>query len=152
MKFKVSSRTCLLTSLERSLSPYNKSCTRTLFERVLIWTNGCNTSDTPARRSRRWMLNEGQCSKKCSVSSIPSFVGHIGFMVSLKLCLNLWKFNLLRPTLIWERYDKPNGSWIPKTGFAGGRIIDKSFDLKAAMDGVILISGSSLFHSDMQLG
>ena len=32
---------------------------------------------------------QGQGNKKCSVSSIPSFVGHIGFMVSLKLCLNL---------------------------------------------------------------
>ena len=28
------------------------------------------------------MSNEGQSSKKCSVSSIPSFVGHIGFIVS----------------------------------------------------------------------
>ena len=37
-------------------------------------------------------------------------------------------------------------------GGGRGRIIDRSFDLKAAMDGVILISGSSLFHSDMQLG
>ena len=37
----------------------------------------------------------------------------------------------------------------PKTGFAGGRIIDKSFDLKAAMDGVVLISGSSLFHTSI---
>ena len=77
---------------------------------------------------------------------------HIGFMLSLKFCLNLWKFNLLKPTLIWERYDKPSGSRILKTGFAGGRIIDKSFDLKEAMDGVIQISGSSLFHSAMHLG
>ena len=33
--------------------------------------------------------NEGQSNKKCSVSSMPSFVGHIGFTVSLKLWLNL---------------------------------------------------------------
>ena len=26
--------------------------------------------------------------KKCSVSSMPSFVGHIGFVASLKLFLN----------------------------------------------------------------
>ena len=39
---------------------------------------------TPARRSLRGTTREGQSNKKCSVSSIPSFVGHIGFMVSLK--------------------------------------------------------------------
>ena len=76
-------------SSERSLSPYNKSCTRALFEKLLIWANGRNKFETPARRSRRKMSNEGQSNKKCSVSSMPSFVGHMRFTVSLKLCLNL---------------------------------------------------------------
>ena len=30
--------------------------------------------------------------QKMLVSSMPSLVGYIGFIVSLKLCLNLWKF------------------------------------------------------------
>ena len=75
-------------SSERSLSPYNKSCIRALFEKLLIWANGRNKFETPAR-SRRKISNDGQSNKKCSVSSMPSFVGHSGFTVSLKLCLNL---------------------------------------------------------------
>ena len=34
----------------------------------------------------------------------------------------------------------------------GGRIIDRSFVLKTATDGASLISGSSLLHSEVQLG
>ena len=79
----------LLMSSERSLSPYNKSCIGALLEKLLIWPNGRNKFETPARRSRRKMSNEGQSNKKCSVSSMPSFVGHIGLTVSQKLCLNL---------------------------------------------------------------
>ena len=55
--------------------------------------------ETSARRALLDSSKEGQSNKKCSVSTMPSLDGHIGFMVSLKLCLNLWKFNLLRPTL-----------------------------------------------------
>ena len=76
-------------SSERPLSPYNKSCIRALFEKLLIWVSGRNKFETPPRRSRRKMSNDGQSNKKCSVSSMPSFVGHIGFTVSLELCLNL---------------------------------------------------------------
>ena len=36
--------------------------------------------------------------------------------------------------------------------FAGGRIIDKSFFLRTAIEGASLSSGSSLFHSDKQFG
>ncbi len=82
---------------------------------------------------------------------MPSFIGHKGLNVSWKLCLNIWKFSLLRPTLNWERYDNPNGSWIPKTDLGEGRTNDKIFDLKTAIDGACLISGWSLFHSDVQL-
>ena len=88
IKSKVSSSILLLTSFERFLSPYSKSCTRRLLQRLSISTNGRNATETPARRSRRWISKEGQSNKKCSVSSIPSFVGHIGFTVSLKLWLN----------------------------------------------------------------
>ena len=34
----------------------------------------------------------------------------------------------------------------------GGQIIDKCFFLKTAIEGASLSSGSSLFHSDRQLG
>ena len=34
----------------------------------------------------------------------------------------------------------------------GGRIFESSFVLKTARDGASLISGSSLFHSEVQLG
>lgn len=64
----------LLTSFERFLSPYNKSCMKTLLERLLIWANGCDEFETPARRSHRKMSNEGQ---KHSVPSILSIIGHI---------------------------------------------------------------------------
>ena len=50
------------------------------------------------RRPLRDSSKEGQSNKKSSVSSMPSLEGHIAFMVSLKLCLNLGKFDLLRPT------------------------------------------------------
>ena len=32
-----------------------------------------------------WYVKKGQSNKKCSVFSIPSLIGHIGFIVSLKL-------------------------------------------------------------------
>ena len=41
---------------------------------------------------------------------------------------------------------------MPKTDFAGERILDSNFDLKTATDGAVLTSGSSLFHSDKQCG
>ena len=92
MNSRVSSSILLLTSSVRFLSPYSKHSIRTLFGRVSIWTNDRNNSETPARKSRRCISNEGQSNKKCSTSSMPSFVGHIGFTVSLKLCKNLWSF------------------------------------------------------------
>ena len=130
MKFIVHLSTFLLISIGRSLSSYDKIWTSALFGRLFIRTNGGNDSETQARRSRRWMSTEGQSNKECSVSSVPSFYGFIGSMVSRKLCLNLWQFNLLRPTLIWVIYVKPIGSWIPNRDFAGGRIIDNSFFLE----------------------
>ena len=39
---------------------------------------------------------------------------------------------------------------IPKIDLTGGQIFNKSFCLNAATDGAFLISGSSIFHSDMQ--
>ena len=78
----------LLRSLERFLSPYSKICMRASFE-LLTYPYGRNRSKTPMRRSLRGTAKEGQSNKKCSVSSMPSFGGHNGFMVSLKLCLNL---------------------------------------------------------------
>ena len=59
-------------------------------------------------------------------------------MVSRKLWLNLWRFNLLRPTLSWVRYDKPIASWIPKTDSAGGWIFESNFFLEIAADDAAL--------------
>ena len=78
----------LFRSLGRFLSPYSKICSRASFE-LLTYPYGRNRAKTPVRGSRRGTVKEGQSNKKCSVSSIPSFEGHNGFMVSLKLCLNL---------------------------------------------------------------
>ena len=69
----------------KSSSPYNKICIRNSFER-LVCPN--DKAETPVRRSLRVASKEGQSNKKCSVSSMPSLVGHIGFKASLKLCLN----------------------------------------------------------------
>ena len=44
-KSRVSSSNFLFTSKESSLLPYNKYCTRTLFGRALIWTNGRSNSE-----------------------------------------------------------------------------------------------------------
>ena len=41
------------SSIEKSLSPYSKIWTSTLFGRLFIRTYGRNNSKTPARRSRR---------------------------------------------------------------------------------------------------
>ena len=78
----------LLRSLGRFLSPYSKICVRASFE-FLTYLYGRNIAKTPVRRSLRGTVKEGQSNKKCSVSLMPSFEGHNGFMVSLKLCLNL---------------------------------------------------------------
>ena len=71
----------------KSLSPYDKICIRNSFER-LVCPSGHSKAETPARRSLHGASKEGQSNKKCSVSSMPSLVGHIGLVVSLKLCLN----------------------------------------------------------------
>ena len=81
----------------RSLLPYNKYCVRTLFER-LLYPNGRNIAKTPARRSRRFKSNEGQ-SNKCSVSSMPSFEGHIGFKVEIVLEFMQVQFTETNPEL-----------------------------------------------------
>ena len=36
---------------DKSLSPYSKSFIRTIFERLLIWTNGCSICEISVRRS-----------------------------------------------------------------------------------------------------
>ena len=74
----------LLRSLGRFLSPFSKICMRASFE-LLTYPYGRNIAKTPVRRSLRGTSKEGQSIKKCSVSSMPSFDGHNGFMVSLKL-------------------------------------------------------------------
>ena len=56
---------------------------------MLTYPYGRNRAKTPVTRSLRGTVKEGQCNKKCYVTSMPSFEGHNGFMVSLKLCLNL---------------------------------------------------------------
>ena len=73
--------------LGKSLSPCSNSSIKTLLER-LVYPYGRSSANTPARRSLRSSSKEGQCDKKC-LSSMPSCVGHIGLIVSLKLCLNL---------------------------------------------------------------
>ena len=62
----------------KSLSPYNKICIRNLFERSVVCPSGRNKAETSARKSLRDTAREGQSNKKCSVSSMPSLVGHIG--------------------------------------------------------------------------
>ena len=140
----------LLRLFGKFLSPYSKICNRTSFARF-TYPYGRTREYIPERRSVLWTPKEGQSNKKCSVSSIPSLLGHIGFIVSLKLCWNLWKFNLLRPTLSWVRWDRPFGSWMPNTDFVGGRILDSIFVLKTATEDDNLISGSSLFHSEKKV-
>ena len=56
MNQRVSSNKLLFTSSVKSLSPYNKYSIKTLFGRVLIWTNGRDSLETPARRSRNKFL------------------------------------------------------------------------------------------------
>ena len=73
----------LLRSLGRFLSPYSKTCIRASVE-LLIYPYGRNRAKTPVRRSVRGTAKEGQSKKKCSVSPMPSFEGHNGFMVSLR--------------------------------------------------------------------
>ena len=72
----------LLRLLGRSLSPYNKTRMKVLFE-LLMYPCGRNRAKTPMMRSLRGISQEGESSKKCSVSSMPSFVGQNVLMVSL---------------------------------------------------------------------
>ena len=85
--FSSTGRYLLKWDLYRHSKVPSKSCVKSLFER-LIYPNGRTKARTLVRRSRRCIKKEGQSNKKCSVSSMPSFVGHIGFIVSLKLWLN----------------------------------------------------------------
>ena len=74
----------LLRSLGRFLSPYSKTFIRASLE-VLTYPYGRNRAKTPVRSSLRGSAKEVQGNKKCSESSMPSFDGHNGFIVSLKL-------------------------------------------------------------------
>ena len=85
---RVSRSIFLFSSSGNFSSPYYKICIRTLFWRF-VYPNVRSKAKTPVRRSLRDSAKEGQNNKKCSISSIPSLVGHFGFMVSLELCLNL---------------------------------------------------------------
>ena len=71
-----------LRSLGRFLSPYSTTCIRASSE-LLAYPNGRNRAKTPMRTSLRGTAKEGQSNKKCSISSMPSFEGHKGFMVSV---------------------------------------------------------------------
>ena len=51
----------------------------------VIWLSKFKDS---SKKISTFNLKDGQCSKKCSVVSMPSLVGHIEFMESLKLCLD----------------------------------------------------------------
>ena len=82
IKFNVSSRICLFTESGKSLSPYNNSCNKTSFGRS-IHPSGRSSTKIPARKSRLSTSKQGQSSRKCSVSSMLSFVGHIRVVVSL---------------------------------------------------------------------
>ena len=87
IKRRVNSRIFLLISSGKSFLPYINSCGKTSLEGLLS-QNGLTNARTPVRRSRRWMSKDGQSNRKCFVSSIPSFEMHLGFIESLKLCLN----------------------------------------------------------------
>ena len=83
---------------------------------------------------------------------MPSFVGHSGFIVSLKLCLNLSKFSLLSPTLNRVEYATPFGLRISYTEFWGGLICEPYFFLKMLTEGDSPISGSSFSIQARSLG
>ena len=99
----------LLRSSGRLLSPYSKTCMRASLE-LLTYPYGRNRAKTPVRRSLRGTAKEGQSNKKCSVSSMPSFEGRNGYMVSLKICCNFLKFGLLRPTFNCQKRKKAVGT------------------------------------------
>ena len=124
MYLMVNRKIRFFASKDKYLLPYRRSSSifriRTLRIRTLL---------TPARRVRLCSWKELQSSKKCSVSCMPSFTRHIGLIVSLKLCLNLWKLSLLNPTLNWVRYVTSFGSCMPYTNLAGGLIIKNTFFL-----------------------
>ena len=65
IKSKVSSSILLLTSLERFLSPYSKSCTRTLLERLSISANGRNATKTPAIKFLDQVYSIQRCNLNC---------------------------------------------------------------------------------------
>ena len=67
-----------------------KLCVKASFE-LLTYPYCRNRAKSPVRRSLHGTAKEGQSNKRCSVSSMPSFEGRKGFMVSLKLCLNFVK-------------------------------------------------------------
>ena len=73
MNFSVDSKICLFWLWENLLSPYNIICTRVWFGRFKMLCNW-NTSLIVPRRSRLWSSYAWHCSKKCSVSSIPSLI------------------------------------------------------------------------------
>ena len=87
IKFTVSSRICLFT--ESGNLYYHTITAVTEIHLQDTYPIGRRHAKIPARRSRLCTSMQGQSNIKCSVSSMPSFVGHIGLVVSLKFWLNL---------------------------------------------------------------
>ena len=92
-------------------------------------------------------LKERQWRRKWVVVYISRPQAHTGLMQACKLCLNLWWCKWLKPKRNLASNFKPYGLFISKTLFATGLANFKMDNLKTSKESLLLISGSSLFHS-----
>ena len=93
----------------------------------------------------------GQERRKCKVDSVPVKQVQVSSGVSLKLCLNLWAFNALSPTLNWYMYLR-SGLWMLKIFFLSGLMIPIIFDLNNLSVDRLRISGPILFQHSTASG
>ena len=135
---------CLLTLWLNVSFPYKSIWTKelsgitlTLLERIRerLW-----------KRSIRMLENCRQCSRKWQVSSIPSWMLHIGVRVSSKLWWNLWALRGLSLTLSWVIHFCPSLSLIPNISLRFGRILFSISILKEDLRTRFFVETSRLFH------
>ena len=89
----------------------------------------------------------GSVEKKWAMLSVSREHEHKGFKVSAKLSLNLGSLTRLKSTLNLSRSLIPKGSYILQVLFSVGLIKLSIVFRKPTYKSILLISGSSLFHS-----
>ena len=144
IKSIVLSSICLLTLWLNVVFPYKSIWTKELSGIVLTLLE--RSRERLWKRSIRMLENCRQCSRKWQVSSIPSWMLHIGVRVSSKLWWNLWALRGLSWDLSWVIHFFPSLSLIPNIYLRLGRILFSISFFKGDLRTRFLVEALRLFH------